>query len=157
MNDFKEIELFGNHLRVYPCGKILVRRFNRNEYYEKKCFIRNGYRFLPLYYEKIRKNYRVHRIIAYAFLGFDIENPKIKIDHINRNTTDNFVSNLRQVTQQQNMFNRNAKGYCWDKASQKWRAEIMIDGKSIHLGTFEKEDDARHAYLNAKEKYHVIQ
>ena len=154
--DFKEIELFGKQLRVYPCGKILVKRCNRNEYYEKKCYIRGGYIELPLYYEKTQKSYRVHRIVAFAFLGLDIDNPKIKIDHINRNTTDNYVSNLRMVTHQQNQFNRNAKGYTWNKQNQKWLSQIIIDGKPIYLGYFDLEDDARNAYLIAKEKYHII-
>jgi hypothetical protein len=155
--DFKEITLFGKHLRVYECGKILVKRCNRDEYYEKKCYIRNGYSMLKLTHGYKQKNYKVHRLVAFAFLGLDLDNPKIIIDHINRNITDNCVSNLRQVTQQQNLFNKNAKGYYWKKASQNWRALIGIDGKSIYLGSFDLEEDARQAYLNAKEKYHVIQ
>jgi hypothetical protein len=157
MNDFKEIELFGNHLRVYECGDILVKRFNRDEYYEKKCYIRGGYKQLKLSYEKKQKSYKVHRIISYAFLGLDIDNPKIKIDHIDRDRLNNKLSNLRQVTNQQNCFNRTAKGYSWFKRDNKWSAHIKLDGKKIHLGYFDLEEDARQSYLNAKEKYHVIQ
>jgi len=154
--DFRSIELFNRKLRVYPNGKILVKRYNRDEYFEMKYCIRKGYRELTLNYEKKHKTYSVHRIIAYAYLDLDIDNPKIFIDHIDRNTQNNCVSNLRQVTHQQNQFNRNAKGYYWNKQRLKWLAYIMIDGKTIHLGYFELEEDARNAYLIAKEKYHII-
>ena len=154
--DFRDIEIFNRKLRVYSNGDILVKRFNHDAYYEKKCYIRNGYILLQLTHEKIQKNYKVHRIVAFAYLGLDINNPKIKIDHIDRNTLNNCVSNLRMVSNQQNMFNTKAKGYYWFKASQKWRACLMIDGKQIHLGLFELEEDARNAYLIAKEKHHII-
>ena len=51
-----------------------------------------------------RKVYKLHRIIAEAF----IPNPDNKpyIDHINRNKLDNRVSNLRWVTAQENSNNR---------------------------------------------------
>jgi len=155
--DFRDIDLFNRKLRVYPNGKILVKRCNRDEYYEKKCLVHSsGYRHLLLYYEKKHKNYKVHRIIAYAFLELDIDNPKIQIDHIDRCKLNNNISNLRLVSHHQNQFNTSAKGYYWNKQSQKWSAHIKLDGKKIHLGLFEKEDDARQAYLIAKEKYHII-
>ena len=154
--EFRDIELFNIKLRVYPNGDIYVKRHNRDEYYEMKYYMRGSYKRLKLNYEYKQKHYLVHRIVAFAYLDLDIENPKIKIDHIDRNTQNNCVSNLRLVTNQQNQFNTSAKGYSWNKASQKWLAQIMLDKKQIHLGLFEKEEDARNAYLIAKEKYHLI-
>ena len=65
-------------------------------------------------YVRVRLNgkvYKNHRIIAYAFLGLDINNPKQIIDHIDKNRQNNNVNNLRIVTSQENSFNTNAKGY----------------------------------------------
>jgi len=45
------------------------------------------------------------------------------------------------------------KGYTWRKDLKKFKANIWIDGKAIYLGLFEKEEDARQAYLAAREKY----
>ena len=154
--EFRDIELFQRKLRVYECGPILVKRCNRDEYYEMKYGIRKGYRHLQLYYEKKYKTYKVHRVVAFAFLGLDINNPKIQIDHIDRDKLNNCVSNLRLVTNQQNMFNTNAKGYYWNKQHHKWHSSIRLDGKQINLGYFDLEDDARQAYLIAKEKHHII-
>ena len=57
------------------------------------------------------KEFFKHRIIAYAFLGLDINNPKQQIDHIDRNKLNNNMNNLRIVSNQENMFNKNFKGY----------------------------------------------
>ena len=78
------------------------------------------------------------------------------IDHINNNSIDNRIENLRILTHQQNQFNTNAKGYTWDKQTNKWRAGITLNGKQINLGRFTEEADARNAYLEAKSLYHHI-
>ena len=44
-----------------------------------------------------------------------------RIDHENKNRSDNRIINLRNVTQQENCFNTNAKGYYWCKRDKKWR------------------------------------
>ena len=101
------------------------------------------------------KMYKLHRVIAYLFLGLDIENKNKQIDHINGNRSDNRLENLRIVNNQQNHFNQTkAKGY--SKRGNKFIAYIKINGKSIHLGCFNTEEEAHNAYLEAKEIYHKI-
>jgi hypothetical protein len=153
---FKIIELFNNTIKVFETGQVLVKRFNNDEFYEKKCSKSRGYLRLPLYYKGKEKSYKVHRLVAFAFLNLDLENKKQIIDHKDRNQLNNDVSNLRILSQQQNTFNTNAKGYSWHKRDKKWVAQISINGKSIYLGCFETEEDARQAYLDAKLIYHII-
>jgi hypothetical protein len=103
------------------------------------------------------KHVKQHRIIAAAFLGLDITDLKIQVDHINGIRHDNRLENLRLVTNQQNSFNQTkAKGYGWNKQLRKWRAGIGVDGKSQHLGYFDTEEEARDAYLEAKSRLHII-
>ena len=78
------------------------------------------------------------------------------IDHINNNSLDNRIENLRILTAQQNQFNTKAKGYCWSNKNKKWRAQIMINYKNKFLGHFETKEEAHQAYLNAKELYHKL-
>ena len=78
------------------------------------------------------------------------------IDHINTNSLDNRIENLRVVTHQQNQFNRNAKGYSWNKQNKKWQTQIAFNGKIKYIGLFDKKEDAHIAYLKAKEFYHKI-
>ena len=100
------------------------------------------------------KHFLKHRIVGYSFLGLDIDNPKQHIDHIDRNKLNNNMNNLRIVSNQENSFNQTAKGY--SNRGKRFQAEICINNKKINLGTFDTEEEARNAYLKAKEKYHVI-
>lgn len=96
-------------------------------------------------------NLKVHHyayFITYNNVDFEM------LDHINRDRSDNRLSNLRVVTPQQNGFNTSSKGYFLQDG--KWRSQITINRKKIHLGYFNTEDEARQTYLIAKEKYHII-
>jgi hypothetical protein len=95
-----------------------------------------------------------HRYAWYLHYG---ELPNNFIDHIDGNRANNILTNLRDVTKQQNGFNRTtAKGYGWHKRNKRFQASIRVNGKHIYLGFFINEEDARNAYLTAKAKYHVI-
>ncbi len=78
------------------------------------------------------------------------------IDHIDGNRSNNKIDNLREVTNQQNQFNRRGKGYYFNKDKNKYISYITIDKKKIHLGLYETEQEARQVYLDAKQKYHII-
>jgi len=74
------------------------------------------------------------------------------VDHINGDTLNNRISNLRIASQQQNCWNKSKLstrkchskylGVTWVKATSKWQARIG----NIYLGRFEKEEDAGLAY-----------
>lgn len=80
------------------------------------------------------------------------------LDHINEIKSDNRITNLRISNSTEN--NRNvimsAKGYTWDKNRNKWRSKITVNYKTINLGRFDTEEEARNVYLEAKKKYHNI-
>ena len=83
--------------------------------------------------------------------------PINSIDHIDGNRSNNRIENLRDVTSQQNQWNRTtAKGYTWHKPANKFMAYIKINRKFKNLGYYTTEQEARNAYLKGKEKYHVI-
>lgn len=93
----------------------------------------------------------LHRLIA-------CPNDNMQVDHIDCQPLNNTRNNLRIVSNQENHFNTSStKGYYWNKSSGKWRAQIRINKKLIDLGLYSLEEDARSAYLIAKEKYHKIQ
>ena len=106
------------------------------------------------------KSYKAHRLAWMIHYG---EMPKGQIDHINGIRTDNRIDNLRCVTSQMNTHNQrkahinNKCGYLGVSRSQngKFRAEIRVNGKKIHLGTFESPEEAYSAYLTAKSQLHI--
>ena len=151
------ITLNGVKLLVYINGMILRYRDKANGRFKKgwgeaKGSIDNTTGYLRTRLN--RKDFLKHRIVGYAFLGLDIDNPKQIIDHIDRNKQNNNMNNLRIVSHQENQFNTNAKGYYLN--NNKWRASIRINTKPIHIGCFKTEEEAHKAYLQAKEKYHII-
>ncbi len=111
-----------------------------------------GYQYLNIG----NKKYKIHRILGFLFLGLDIDDKIQFIDHINRNKSDNRLENLRIVNCQQNGFNRNSKGYYFHKKNKKYQSNIYINKEKIYLGEFNTEEEARQAYLDAKQIYHQI-
>jgi hypothetical protein len=83
--------------------------------------------------------------------------PINQVDHIDGNKINNKIENLRDVTTQQNQWNHTkAKGYSLNKKINKFQSRIKINGKLKHIGYFDTEQEARNAYLKAKETHHVI-
>lgn len=83
------------------------------------------------------------------------------VDHIDHNTLDNRKLSLRIVTKSQNQMNcrmyKNNKsgiiGVYWHKLSMKWRAQIVVNKKPMHLGLFTNIKDASKARKKAEGKY----
>lgn len=87
-----------------------------------------------------------------------IDPGKMQIDHINGDSTDNRIENLRLATSQQNNRNRRiasnnksgVRGVCWCRSKRKWKAYIMIDGKMHNLGGFDSLQDAQAKRISAE-------
>jgi len=106
------------------------------------------------------RNYMIHRITYFAHNpDWDIHDGSVKnkIDHEDGNPLNNHISNLRVVTQAQNCQNKIAKGYRFDKSKnneKKWRPYIRVNGKTVNLGRFKTEEEAKQARAEAVRKYH---
>jgi hypothetical protein len=87
---------------------------------------------------------------VYGNVDFDL------LDHKDQNPSNNRIDNLRILDNQKNLFNTKSKGYYWDKYHNKWRSQIVLNRKTIYLGLYNTEEEARQAYLNAKKIYHKI-
>jgi hypothetical protein len=112
----------------------------------------NGY----LYIRVDKKNYSAHRL---AWLLFYRSWPAV-LDHINRNKLDNRICNLRQATPSENGANRGVqknsrsglKGVHKANQANGWQAQIKINGKVRHLGTFDTPEEASAAYNASSRK-----
>lgn len=92
---FYEVSNFGS-IRSLPRnttkGKILTQHINK----------RNGYCYVNLIENGQKKNVRVHKCVALAFLG-PKKSEKIQINHLDGNKTNNNVENLEYCTGKENM------------------------------------------------------
>ena len=88
----------------------------------------------------------MHRVIL------KLTNPKIGVDHINRNSLDNRRCNLRAADPKQSAMNRGRKttaksGYKGvSKARNHWRVCIQKDGVMQHIGMFDCPIEGARAY-----------
>lgn len=86
-----------------------------------------------------------------AFLYHVPNGMGIVVDHKDNIKTNNFDFNLQLITQRLNT-SKNTKssskypGVHWNKINNNWRAQIRINGKAIHLGSFDTEEEAAQAY-----------
>ena len=101
------------------------------------------------------KHYLLHRVNYYIHNPeWDIyDNSKNnEIDHIDRNPSNNHISNLRIATHSQNGQNTDGKGYTYHKQHNKYMARIYINGKPKHLGYYDTKEEAREIYLKHKKE-----
>ena len=112
------------------------------------------------YREGSLKKYRLkeHRLV---WLYHNGKWPHGHLDHINGDRSDNRIENLREVTPQQNQFNKKSfgktsqyKGVCFSKTHKKWRAAYRFNKKEVRLGYFNTETEAAEAYRKATEHLH---
>ena len=154
MESIKEVLMIHTPVRVYTNGDIYRQSKSKNKEWKlvKASMTKTGY--LKCAFDK--KFFYVHRIVAHAFLGLDIDDSVLQVDHINLNKKDNTIENLRLVSCRENSYNKNSKGYCWDKDRLKWMANIRYNGMSKFIGRYETKEEAHQAYLDAKKVYHII-
>ena len=166
--EFRKIEGYDNY-SISNTG--LVRNDSTGK--TLKPNITKGYHIANLSLNGKGKNFRVHRLVAEAFIP-NLDN-KSCVDHIENNRINNHVNNLRWCSLQENNRNRSMnknntsgiKGVCWDKEKEKWKVHIMINGKNVHIcyfNTLEEAQSARQSvaaenfgdFLNDCEKAHII-
>lgn len=113
-------------------------------------------------YTVFRVDGTLHRAHRLAWLYMTGEWATDDIDHRNRVRSDNRWVNLRAATRGQNLQNSSKRkdnkcgitGVDFDTKRSKWRAQIAVDKRHIHLGRFDTKDAAALAYRQAKAKLH---
>lgn len=161
-----DVEGYANLYKVTSCGKIWSCITNRWLKYSKK---RNGYLSVTLVKNGIKSYFLVHRLVAIAFIGLNVD--KKYINHKNGVKHDNRVENIEWVTPSENnthaLKNKlsrpprgvkrkdNTSGFVGVvKNNKNWQAQILVDGKHKYLGTFKTKVEAAKAYDIASVKYH---
>lgn len=116
--------------------------------------IQKGYIKVVIHY----KEFKGHRLAWILYTKKQLGKKDV-IDHINGDPSDNRIRNLRLCSQKEN--SRNSKTPSNNSSGRKgvslqgskYRAYICVDRKQIHLGRFEKLEDAHTAYEKAAQKH----
>jgi hypothetical protein len=75
------------------------------------------------------------------------------VDHINQDSLDNRIENLRLLSTSQNHLNKSeSRGY-GKSPSGRYQARIQYKNKVHCLGTYDTEEEAKEAYLKQKEVF----
>ena len=114
-------------------------------------------------YCKIKINNKLYLAHRLAWLYVYGKFPKHTIDHIDHNTSNIKLSNLRDIKHIDNMENQSTArvnnktgllGVYKRSGKHPYRAQIQVKGRKMMLGSFKTAEEAYEAYLNAKRKYH---
>ena len=126
-----EIQGYSNYL-IYPDGRVFSKKSNRFlRPYLTGCKGKQYYT-IRLINEKNKRMYKIHRLVACHYIPNPDNLPTV--DHIDRNTYNNDVSNLRWADtylqcENKGMLKTNKSGFkniSYDKIIKRWR---FMDGK----------------------------
>lgn len=139
--DYAEIVLRDNDGNIISYAKIDNDDINKAMQY--KWHIKEGlHTNYVMTHINDNKKIFLHRLI----LGYDGD---LDIDHINHDGLDNRKCNLRIVTHSLNAMNQyNDDNGIKLVPSGNYQATIMVNGKSIYLGTFSSFQEAKEARIN---------
>ena len=149
--NYKHIEGFEDYI-IFKTGKIFGKKRNK---FLKYCLDTYGYYKLSLYKNGKSYNKTIHRLLALHFIKND--NPEIKtsVDHIDRDKTNNNLSNLRWASSSTQELNKNIlksnktgiTGVCYQKNHDAFMASIYVNKKHIRKSFACK----KYGYENAKQ------
>ena len=149
----KKIFINGIEMIVFKNSKIYIKLYNKFKLINN---IANSYGGYNRVYVNRKKIYR-HRIMAHVFLKLDINDKVHIINHIDNNKLNNDISNLKVVKHlEKNEFSINSEGYIFDKITNKFIVQFVLNDKMIKLGLFNTESRAKAAYDAAKLIHHMF-
>jgi hypothetical protein len=96
--------------------------------------------------------FKIHTLLAMAFLNHTPCGMKRVVDHVKQNRKDNRLTMLKVTSQRENTNQKHLPssskftGVYFHGTHKKWCSAIRILKEKIHLGAFEKEEDAAEAY-----------
>jgi hypothetical protein len=104
-------------------------------------------------------SYYAHRLAVFYMTG---EWPVDEVDHRFGDKDDNRWAKIRPATRFQNRQNAARKndnliGARRQSRGKRWYSSIKVDGRNMHLGSFDTAEEASAAYLAAKAQFHTFQ
>jgi hypothetical protein len=156
---WKDVPGYEGIYKVSDLGNVIslitTRRGIKKEPKLLKQSLSSGYYKVVLCGIKSNVNYKVHQIVAMAFLGHIPFGYDRVVNHKDFNKLNNNLENLEIISQRENSSKKHLKstskfvGVCWCKINNKWKSSISFKGKNKSLGLFKDEKEASLFYNNA--------
>jgi len=158
MEIWKDVIGYEGYYMVSNLGRVKsLERYKNNK--SKKVLLperiliqHNSGRYLKTHLCKdgIPRAFHTHRLVMFAFKGVS----SLNVDHINGDSFDNRLENLRYCTQRENMTFSNVKrqrksqyqGVHYNKQTGRWKARFFFNKKEVHIGYYDDEYSAHLAY-----------
>ena len=99
-----------------------------------------------------------HKVMAIVFLNHTPCGYRLVIDHIDGNSLNNNIKNLRCVTHRVNMANRKNKskyGTGIKYTDGRYQANVGVDGRYVYIGRYNTSNEASEAYEQAVKQIEV--
>jgi hypothetical protein len=143
-----EVNELGQVRRVYKEWM----KLKRKDKLSKLNLMKNGYLCVSFRTRNFQKWLMVHQIMAIVFYQHNPNGHILVVDHIDRDTKNNNITNLRLVTSRENSANKKIVskfGTGVQKLYNKFQSRIEINGKTIYLGLFNTANEASETYHQA--------
>jgi hypothetical protein len=115
-----------------------------------------GYYQIALWLNNTEKKFKVHQLVAMAFLGHTPNGHETVVNHIDNNPLNNYVDNLELVSNRYNTTcHKTDPGVYWFKRDEKWKVDIKLNGLKVYLGMFTNKQDALDMYQKAVANIHL--
>ena len=104
----------------------------------------------------LKKNITIHQMVAQTFLGYERDGTNnTVVDHINGNKLDNRLSNLRIISNRDNLQKRGgtSKYVGVHKQRNSWLSNVTLNNVLYYLGSYKTEEEAHIAYIDALNEY----
>jgi hypothetical protein len=158
---WKDIEGLDGYYQISSFGRVkslsriaITSKRNIKEKILKVRITKYGYITITISFNKKQYNFIIHRLVAQNFIN-NLKN-KREVNHIDSIKLNNSVENLEWISSLENECHKNILrkenltskyiGVSLNKGSiKKWRSQIKINQKAIHLGLFNTEEEAYQA------------
>lgn len=149
IEEWRYIKGYSGHYSISSCGVVQSHVTGK---ILKPAVNHKGYLIVQLCCSGHKRNHRVHRLVAEAFIPNPDNLPEV--DHIDKNRQNNSVENLRWASGSSNTRNRKVcetasskyNGVVFNTATGRYIASVWLNRKTRYLGSFSDETKAALAF-----------